>query len=337
MTIDKRRRAAKPGELPAFTPVPRAYQRHDGWTDERQQNFIAALADTGSVKAAAHRVNMTPEGAYLLRRHPEAASFRAAWEAALALGVQQLEDIAPHPICAANRHFGSRALYGQEVPVYSYGKLIGSRVVHNDRLLMFMLRNRAPTRFTADGRVAARQSSIADPLKANKLSRLKKQWRKEWDEDRATETAAAAERQRRAFQGDSLGAQLCLMHQRWFTSLGPAARLAYRQFRAAEADSQEQERARDARWLPTDLEIAREDLEAATDPDDREDARQALAEAEAASTSLQSQLQQAEAEYAEWFTRDDRPKVWRAIDMVFSTALHAVYEELDAIAQETKP
>ena len=210
-------------------------------------------------------------------------------------------------------------------------------MVHNDRLLMFMLRNRAPTRFTADGRVAARQSSIADPLKANNLSRLKKQWRKEWEEERATETAVAAERQRRAFQGDSLGAQLCLMHQRWFTSLGPAARLAYRQFREAEADSQEQERARDARWLPTDLDIAREELEAATDPDDREDARQALAEAEAASTSLQSQLQQAEAEYAEWFTRDDRPKVWRAIDMVFSTALHAVYEELDAIAQETKP
>lgn len=40
------------GELPAFTPVPRQYQRHDGWTPERQRSFIEALADLGSVEAA---------------------------------------------------------------------------------------------------------------------------------------------------------------------------------------------------------------------------------------------------------------------------------------------
>lgn len=176
MTISKARPSAKPGTIPDFLPVPRHYNRHDGWTEERQRGFIAALADTGSVKAAAHRVNMTPEGAYLLRRHPAADSFRQAWEAALALGVQQLEDIAME-----------RALYGQEVPVYSYGKLIGSRIVHNDRLLMFMLRNRAPTRFSADGRVTARRATIGDPAEANRLSRLKKQWRKEWEEARRRE------------------------------------------------------------------------------------------------------------------------------------------------------
>lgn len=60
------------GALPAFTPVPRLRKRHDGWTPERKRLFIEALADTGSVRAAAHRVNMTPESAYLLRRHPEA-------------------------------------------------------------------------------------------------------------------------------------------------------------------------------------------------------------------------------------------------------------------------
>lgn len=178
MTIDKRRAAPRPGQLPAFTPVPRQCQRHDGWTAQRQRQFIEALADTGSVKAAAHRVNMTPEGAYHLRRHPHGASFRAAWEAALALGVQQLEDIAME-----------RALRGTEVPVYSYGKLVGSRMVHNDRLLMFLLRNRAPTRFAADGRVTARRSALNDPAEANRLSRLKKQWRQEWDEERRAEDA----------------------------------------------------------------------------------------------------------------------------------------------------
>lgn len=215
MTIDKRRRRPRPGELPAFLPVPRQYQRHDGWTDERQRNFIAALADTGSVKAAAHRVNMTPEGAYLLRRHPEGASFRQAWEAALALGVQQLEDIAME-----------RALYGQEVPVYSYGKLIGSRVVHNDRLLMFMLRNRAPTRFSADGRATGRQNTIGNPVKANELSRLKRQWRKEWEEERKREEP----------EDDCLEAldtQLERMRTNWLAGMTSRTRALYEAFRSA--------------------------------------------------------------------------------------------------------
>lgn len=88
-------RRKRRGTLPMFTPVPRLRERHDGWTPERQRHFIEALADTGSVRAAAHRVNMTPESAYQLRRHPEAHEFRKAWEAALALGVQRLEDVAP--------------------------------------------------------------------------------------------------------------------------------------------------------------------------------------------------------------------------------------------------
>lgn len=152
------------GTLPAFAPVPRHYNRHDGWTPERQTGFIEALADTGSVRAAAHAVNMTPEGAYHLRRHPEAGEFRKAWEAALRLGVQRLEDVAME-----------RALHGTEVPVYSYGKLIGSRTVHNDRLLMFLLRNRAGKRFTADGRHDA-------PTRAE-LKKLKAQWIAEWEEE----------------------------------------------------------------------------------------------------------------------------------------------------------
>jgi hypothetical protein len=137
--IDKNHDGNKKGTIPNFTPVPRHYNRHDGWTPERQRGFIEALADTGSVRAAAHAVNMTPEGAYLLRRHPEAQGFRKAWEAALKLGVQRLEDVAME-----------RALHGVEVPVYHFGAVVGSRRHYNDRLLMFMLRNRATKRFSAD-------------------------------------------------------------------------------------------------------------------------------------------------------------------------------------------
>ncbi|MET0251591.1 MAG: hypothetical protein ABW203_05370 [Novosphingobium sp.] len=118
---------------------------------------------------------MTPEGAYLLRRHPEGASFRAAWEAALALGVQRLEDVAME-----------RALHGVEVPVYHFGAVVGTRRVYNDRLLMFILRNRASDRFAADSRQSAAERST--------LARLKQQWRQEWERERALIDHEATER-----------------------------------------------------------------------------------------------------------------------------------------------
>jgi hypothetical protein len=167
---DRTHQPAPRGTLPAFTPVPRRRDRFDGWTAQRQRGFIEALADTGSVRTAAHAVNMTPEGAYVLRRHPEAQEFRKAWEAALALGVQRLEDLAM-----------DRALNGAEVPVYSYGKLIGSRMVYNDRLLMFLLRNRAGKRFSAEAR--------HDAATKGQLARLKRQWHEEWREEWEAEQA----------------------------------------------------------------------------------------------------------------------------------------------------
>jgi len=181
MIDTSRQRPARPSgsytrrrkSLGEFTPVPRQTQRHDGWTPERQRGFIEALADTGSVRSAAHAVNMTPESAYVLRRHPQATSFRKAWEIALSLGVQRLEDVAM-----------DRALNGVEVPVYAYGQIVGTRVVYNDALLMFLLRNRAPDRFAADslnGPDAATQSQ---------LERMKREWRKEWEaEDKAKREA----------------------------------------------------------------------------------------------------------------------------------------------------
>ncbi|PNQ76467.1 hypothetical protein BA950_08380 [Erythrobacter sp. SAORIC-644] len=118
-------------DLPAFDSVPVKY-RHDGWTPARQKAFIGALADTSSVSRAARYVNMSPEGAYYLRRRPGSESFRRAWEAALDLGVQRLKDIAYE-----------RAIDGQLSPVFVAGKLKGFRRIRNDRLLMFCLRMNA--------------------------------------------------------------------------------------------------------------------------------------------------------------------------------------------------
>ena len=165
--IDHGHKKNKPETLTQFAPVPRHYNRHDGWTAERQRGFIEALADTGSVKAAAHAVNMAPEGAYQLRRHPEGREFRKAWEAALKCGIQRLEDVAM-----------DRALNGVEMPVYYHGELIGTHRKYNDRLLMFLLRNRARTRF-AEGRLNAADDGV--------LKRLRKEWRKQWEKERAIE------------------------------------------------------------------------------------------------------------------------------------------------------
>ena len=178
--------------LPAFAPVPRLCNRHDGWTPERQQLFIEALADYGSVRAAANSVGMTPESAYLLRRHPEAKTFRKAWEAALDLGMQRVEDVAI-----------DRALNGVEVPVYAYGTIVGTRTVYNDRLLMFMLRNRAPKRFAADG------AKGMNALDKHRLAQMKKEWRREWERERA-----AANRKNRGDAIERINAKLDRMRER---------------------------------------------------------------------------------------------------------------------------
>lgn len=118
-----------------FTPVPRKY-RHDGWTPERQRAFIEALAETGSVKAAAKRINMSPEGAYYLRRQPGAESLCAAWQAAIDHGVQNLVDVAI-----------DRALEGVPVPVFWKGEQVGEKRRYNNRLLMFILKHHMPAKY----------------------------------------------------------------------------------------------------------------------------------------------------------------------------------------------
>lgn len=117
-------------DVPDFTPVPRKRARFDGWTAARQKAFIDALANGGSVTAAAAAVNMSTEGAYHLRRQPGAEEFAAAWDAALAHRIDILRDAVME-----------RAIHGTEMPVMSYGKHIGTRRIYNDRLATFMLRN----------------------------------------------------------------------------------------------------------------------------------------------------------------------------------------------------
>ena len=119
-----------------FAPVPRARSRHDGWTPKRQRAFIAALAETGSVTAAAEAVNMASEGAYALRRQPLAGEFAAAWDAALDHGAEIVDGKALE-----------RSINGVPVPIFQGGKQVGERRVYNERLTMFLLQHRKPAKY----------------------------------------------------------------------------------------------------------------------------------------------------------------------------------------------
>ena len=76
------RRAYRRLRVPAFYPVP-TRTRRDGWTLERQADYLGMLAETGSVIGACEAVGISRKSAYQLRARPGAESFAAAWDAAL--------------------------------------------------------------------------------------------------------------------------------------------------------------------------------------------------------------------------------------------------------------
>ncbi len=71
-------------DLLDFTPVPRR-ARADGWKEEHQRAFIAALAITGSPRQAARAIGKHQFGAEGLRNARGGKSFAAAWDAAIEL------------------------------------------------------------------------------------------------------------------------------------------------------------------------------------------------------------------------------------------------------------
>lgn len=127
-----RRPASKATPDLPFHPIP-LRERHDGWTADRQIAFIDALAASGCVTDAARTVGMSPRSAYRLRAHPEAGSFRLAWDNALELALHQLQDAVL-----------SRAIKGVPIPHYFQGKKVGEHRRYDERLAQFLLRTRRP-------------------------------------------------------------------------------------------------------------------------------------------------------------------------------------------------
>ena len=112
--------------------------RHDGWTPQRQHDFIAALAESGCVTEACRAVGMTTKSAYRLRARPDASIFRQAWDIALDHAIRRLTDAVY-----------SRAIHGVPRPIFYQGEQIGERRHFDERLAMFLLRYRDPTRYGA--------------------------------------------------------------------------------------------------------------------------------------------------------------------------------------------
>ncbi|HVM21762.1 MAG TPA: hypothetical protein VM308_00480 [Sphingomicrobium sp.] len=68
-----------------FEPVPRQIMRPDGWTPDRQREFIAYLAWFGLPKPASDAMGKNVSGVTALYKQKGADSFRASWDGAIAL------------------------------------------------------------------------------------------------------------------------------------------------------------------------------------------------------------------------------------------------------------
>jgi hypothetical protein len=78
-----------------FVPVPRARKAEAPWTPERQGEFVARLATHGSPGVACEEMGKSLTGMMKVYRHPQAASFRTSWHAAIDLARSRREGAGP--------------------------------------------------------------------------------------------------------------------------------------------------------------------------------------------------------------------------------------------------
>lgn len=104
-------------------------QRKDGWTPNRIQTFLVALATHGKVSDGARAAGINPKNAYALRSRNKGGAFDRAWQAAVALARHR-----------STQQVRSRVLDGIVVPIIRRGKLWGERHRFDNRHDMAVLR-----------------------------------------------------------------------------------------------------------------------------------------------------------------------------------------------------
>ena len=124
---------------PAATVFPR----------ERQAAFLAALAQTGSVRSASATAGVSHQTAY--RARLGSPGFRRAWDAALLAARAQAEEV-----------LACRALDGWEEDVVYHGEVVATRRRYSDRLLLAHLARL--DRLCGDAEVAQFADAFDDAL-----------------------------------------------------------------------------------------------------------------------------------------------------------------------------
>jgi hypothetical protein len=141
-------------QVPA--PPPRRHRRHrrDGFTAERQAQFLDHVRGGASGREAARKVGISHTTAYNLYNSPDGAAFRAAWDEAAKVTDIVLEDTAV-----------DRAVNGQEETVYHKGEPVGVRWKYDNNLLMKLLRARLPLKYAPLSEIEGwlRHRGIAPP------------------------------------------------------------------------------------------------------------------------------------------------------------------------------
>lgn len=122
------------GEYQAVIDEVGPQQRRDGWTAERRVLFLERLAEGGSISRAAAAAKVTRQAVYKLRER--APAFDAAFRQIMRATADLLGETA-----------FDRAVHGTERPIFYRGRQVGTRIVHHDRLLMYLLRSRDPAAY----------------------------------------------------------------------------------------------------------------------------------------------------------------------------------------------
>lgn len=129
--------------LLAFEPYIHKAPRANSITPDLQREFVAHLAATGIVTSAARHIGRSMEALYKLKQKPGAGGFARAWDRAVQMGVERLEDTAL-----------ARAIEGSERKLIRNGEVVGVERFHNEALVMFFLRTRLAERYSPHAHIA---------------------------------------------------------------------------------------------------------------------------------------------------------------------------------------
>lgn len=149
--------------LLAFEPYAHVQPRANSITPDLQREFVAHLAATGIVSSAARHIGRSLEALYRLRHRPGAEGFARAWDRAVQMGVERLEDTAL-----------ARAIEGSERKIIRGGEVIATERFHNEALVMFFLKHRLADRYAPSAHIGPGHPVYEKAARAAEADRIAK-------------------------------------------------------------------------------------------------------------------------------------------------------------------